>query len=241
MKRRSKVTARTPRSRPRRCRIVPRRIGGILAVGQVLADQESSPGQHDTKYAMFDLEDTAGMMRSIILAEDFATYGEMIKADAIVAVRGVIDKRPGSEEANLIVNEVMPLADLATRYTRGVIDPLGRGAAWRARAGAAVRDSARLSRQLRTATGSLLGRRQPGDCAPARGLRVEMAAEMRRRVEELLGPGSLRPVASRPKPARRMGTMATVTTATPRRRPGAAVNAAHVDRGGRQFTFSHAR
>ena len=45
-------------------------------------------------------------------------YEELIKADAIVVIRGAIDKRPGSEEANLIVNEMIPLEDLAARYTR---------------------------------------------------------------------------------------------------------------------------
>ena len=37
-----------------------------------------------------------------------------------LAVRGAIDKRPGSEEANLIVNEMIPLDELKARYTKGV-------------------------------------------------------------------------------------------------------------------------
>ena len=35
-------------------------------------------------------------------------------------MRGTVDKRPGSDEANLIVNEIMALEDLESRYTRGV-------------------------------------------------------------------------------------------------------------------------
>ena len=48
-------------------------------------------------------------------------YGELVKPDAILVVRGAIDQRPGSEEANLIVNELIPLDDLPARYTRGVM------------------------------------------------------------------------------------------------------------------------
>ena len=57
---------------------------------------------------MFDLEDTDGMIRCILWPEQFVRFGELIQADAIRVVRGAIDKRPGSEEANLIVNEIHP-------------------------------------------------------------------------------------------------------------------------------------
>ena len=45
----------------------------------------------------------------------------MVEADKIVAVRGVIDKRPGSEDANFIVNELIPLESLESRFTKGII------------------------------------------------------------------------------------------------------------------------
>ena len=34
---------------------------------------------------MFDLEDTSGIMRCILWPEQFASYGELVEADAIVA------------------------------------------------------------------------------------------------------------------------------------------------------------
>ena len=70
---------------------------------------------------MFDLEDTAGMIRCILWPDGFVQYGELVQPDAILVARGVIDKRPGSEEANLIINELIPLDQLASRYTRGVM------------------------------------------------------------------------------------------------------------------------
>ena len=65
-----------------------------------LSHTKNPARQHQQQYAMFDLEDIDGMMRCIVWPEDFANYGHLIKADAILVVRGVIDKRPGSEEAN---------------------------------------------------------------------------------------------------------------------------------------------
>ena len=41
--------------------------------------------------------------------------------DAILAVRGKVDRRPGAEEANLIVDELIPLADLAERFSSGIV------------------------------------------------------------------------------------------------------------------------
>jgi DNA polymerase-3 subunit alpha len=69
---------------------------------------------------MFDLEDMDGMIRCILWPSDFVTYGQMVTDGAIVALRGAIDRRPGSEEANLIVNEILPLSELSQRYTKGI-------------------------------------------------------------------------------------------------------------------------
>jgi DNA polymerase-3 subunit alpha len=44
----------------------------------------------------------------------------LIQPDAICVFGGAIDKRPGSEEANFIVDEVIPLAELEARYTKGI-------------------------------------------------------------------------------------------------------------------------
>ena len=63
----------------------------------------------------------AGIMRCILWPEDFAKHGHHVEADKILALRGVIDKRPGSEDANFIVNELIPLENLESRYTKGIV------------------------------------------------------------------------------------------------------------------------
>jgi len=83
--------------------------------------RKARPGSNVTKYANFDLEDIDGNIRCILWPEDFANHGHLVQADAILAVRGRIDRRGGGDEANLIVNELIPLSELASKFTRGVV------------------------------------------------------------------------------------------------------------------------
>ncbi len=94
-------------------------LGGMIASIKHSHTKNPKPGS-PSRYAMFDLEDTEGIMRCICWPEQFAQFGELIQPDAICVLGGAIDKRPGSEEANFIVNEVIPLGDLEARYTRGI-------------------------------------------------------------------------------------------------------------------------
>jgi len=174
-------------------------LGGMLASIKFSHTKNPRPGATATKYAMFDLEDTAGLMRCILWPEEFATYGAQVQPDAIVAIRGAIDKRPGSEDANLIVNEIIPLAELPARFTRGVsirVDEATHGIRGLEQLYEILRgDEGKCAVELvlRLADGSVV------TCACERP-RVDLTPELRRRVEELLGPQSLRPIQSRPKP-----------------------------------------
>ena len=95
-------------------------LGGMLAAVKFAHTKNPKPGS-PSRYAMFDLEDTEGVIRCIVWPEQFVHYEPLVQPDAVVVVRGVVDKRPGSEEANLIVNEIIPLEDLPSRCTRGIL------------------------------------------------------------------------------------------------------------------------
>lgn len=86
-------------------------IGGMVAAIKLSNTKQPRPGSTHTRYGMFDLEDMDGIVRSICWPEDYARCGEAIRADAVILVVGSIDRRAGSEETNLIVNEIVPLAD----------------------------------------------------------------------------------------------------------------------------------
>jgi DNA polymerase-3 subunit alpha len=173
-------------------------MGGMIGAIKLSQTKNPRPGETNTRYAMFDLEDMEGMIRCILWPSDYVNFGERVVDGAIVALRGTIDRRPGSDEANLIVNEIIPLSDLAARFTRTVrirIDESASQAAF----------SATIIAQLHE-----ILRGYPGTCEVELALiladgtklllkcstpRVEIGPELRSRVDDLLGPGNFRLIA----------------------------------------------
>jgi len=175
-------------------------LGGMLASLKFSHTKSARQPGGETKYVMFDLEDMDGIVRCILWPDQFREFGQLVVADAILAVRGVVDRRPGSEEANLVVNELIPLDELARRYTRGLMVRLVEG-----------QHTERHVDQLREimrgypgqSTLELMvcfadGARMKLACEK---LKIEIGAELRTRVDDLLGPGNLKPLAAPPKAA----------------------------------------
>ncbi len=165
-------------------------LGGMLSAIKFSHTKNPKPGS-PSRYAMFDLEDTQGMIRCIVWPDQFARDEAKVQPDAIVVIRGAVDKRPGSEEANLIVNEIISLEDLPARCTRGVMIHF-------AEAGHGPHKLEQLHEILRCYPGpcelqlmlSLAdGSRVACKCG---SVRVAISGEMRARVDQLLGPGNLR-------------------------------------------------
>jgi DNA polymerase III subunit alpha len=96
-------------------------LGGMLAAIKFSHTKNPRPGSTHTKYAMWDLEDLDGLVRCIIWPEQFAEFGTMVEPDKIVGIVGKVDRRPGSEETNLIVDKLLTLDDLAKQYSSGMI------------------------------------------------------------------------------------------------------------------------
>jgi len=171
-------------------------LGGMLSAIKFSHTKNPKPG-NPSRYAMFDLEDTAGLIRCILWPEQFVQYGEMVVPDNIVVVRGAVDKRPGSDEANLIVNELIALDDLPARYTRGV----------RIRVLEETHGQEKLeqlhevlrgypgSQELQLVLCLADGSRVSCNCDE---FRVAVNGEMRSRVDDLLGPGNFRLITAAP-------------------------------------------
>ncbi len=174
-------------------------VGGMLAAVKFSHTKNPRPGSTNTKYAMWDLEDLEGIVRCIIWPEQFAEFGQFVRADAILALRATVDKRPGVDEVNLIVQELIPLEDLSARFTSGVL--------------IRIREDVHGIDALTTLREIVRG--YPGN-KPLR-LRLEMAdggwatidakacvtidPELRRRVDEVLGPGNFRLLGAAARPA----------------------------------------
>ncbi|MCC7475436.1 MAG: DNA polymerase III subunit alpha [Pirellulales bacterium] len=174
-------------------------VGGMLAAIKFSHTKNPRPGSTHTKYAMWDLEDLDGIVRCIMWPEQFAEFGELVKADAILAMRASVDRRPGAEEINLIINELIPLEQLSERFSSSVT--------------IRVREEQHGIESLPTLREIVRG--YPGH-KPLR-LRLDLAsggsvmfdcpksavaidAELRERVEQLLGAGSFRITVAAPKP-----------------------------------------
>jgi DNA polymerase-3 subunit alpha len=149
---------------------------------------------------MWDLEDLDGIVRCILWPEQFAEFQELVKADAILAVRATIDRRPGADEINLIVNELIPLDQLSARFSSAVMirvreDTHGADILTPLREivrGYPGNKPLRLRLELADGGNVIL------DCGKSA---VTLDPELRRRVEELLGPGSFRVIGAAPKAA----------------------------------------
>jgi DNA polymerase-3 subunit alpha len=158
--------------------------------------KNARPGS-PTKYANFDLEDVNGMVRCILWPDDYAVHGHLVAPDAILVVRGAIDRRGGGDDVNLIVNELIPLEELSSRYTSGIlvrIEETGNG----------ERDLTRVREIVRGYPGNcelqLVLLLADGACVHLKSQRVrlEVNAELRSRLDEALGPGNVRLITSRP-------------------------------------------
>ena len=170
-------------------------IGGLVAALKLSNTKQARPGSTHTRYGMFDLEDMNGLVRSICWPEDYARLGEHLQSDAVVVVGGSIDRRAGSEETNLIVNELLPIADIWRLQPRSVTVKIVEG----------VHDAAALDRLAE------IFRRHPGKSSLrlvldlADGSRVLMEADrdkvgwtqqLHHELVDLLGSGCVRaPVA----------------------------------------------
>ncbi len=172
-------------------------VGGMISAIKFSNTKNPRPGQTNTRYAMFDLEDMHGMLRTICWPEQFAQQGHLVQPDTVIMVRGSIEKRPGSEEATFLVNELIPLDQVEGRFTRGVAVKIEE-----------QRHSIEQIERLRE-----ILRSYPGNCevelwlwltdgtrvkCKTSSVRVAPDPEMRERVEELLGAGNFRFMAGAP-------------------------------------------
>jgi len=95
-------------------------IGGLVGALKLSNVKQARPGSTHTRYGMFDLEDMDGLVRTICWPEDYARLGEFLQPDAVVVVSGSVDRRAGSEETNLIVNDVVPIGELWGKQARSM-------------------------------------------------------------------------------------------------------------------------
>lgn len=170
-------------------------VGGVVSAVNIKLTRNPRPDAPN-KFAMFDLEDTSGIVRCIMWPEAYARFGEYLAGDRVVVAMGTIDKRGGGDEFNLIVQELIPVEDLERRFTRGLQVRLIDG-----RDPVDVVDQLYRMVKLHPGGGELQlllvlrdGRQVVMDC---RGLGVALDRELTERLENMLGAGRVRRLAMR--------------------------------------------
>ncbi|GIW95578.1 MAG: DNA-directed DNA polymerase [Pirellulaceae bacterium] len=179
-------------------------VGGLISAITVRHTRNQRPGQ-PTKYANFDLEDREGIIRCILWPEPFVQYGQYVQPDAVVLARGTVDRSRG-EEPNLVVDELIPIEQVEARFTSGIRLRL---------------EAPQHTEQTLQAIKEIL-RGYPGDhevqlllalpdghsvLLRSNRIRVNITAEMRQRLDELLGPKHYQLLIAPPKPAARNGRL----------------------------------
>jgi len=92
------------------------RVSGI----KIGANKTGKPGS----YAMFDLEDTSGAVRSIMWSDSYEKFAEFIKSDSIVFMRGRMDRKRSvnddSPDGNFIVEDAFTVNEAPKTLCRGL-------------------------------------------------------------------------------------------------------------------------
>ena len=89
--------------------------GMINRVKKVMTKNGRSAGM---PMAIITMEDLEGQIDGTMFAETYAKYPDVVKNEAIVAVKGRVDRK--RETPSILVNEVIPIADVVGRLTTAV-------------------------------------------------------------------------------------------------------------------------
>jgi len=87
-------------------------------VGGIVSGLRSLKTKKGDRMAVFMLDDIAASLEVVVFPEAFAKHAPLIEADAMVLVRGKLEK--DDESARLVATELLPIAALAERTTREV-------------------------------------------------------------------------------------------------------------------------
>src|SRR4051812_20553657 len=87
-------------------------VGGIVSGLRPLKTKKGD------RMAVFMLDDVAGGLEVVVFPETFSKHGSLIEADAMLLVRGKLEK--DEETARLVAAELLPMAALTERTTREV-------------------------------------------------------------------------------------------------------------------------
>jgi DNA polymerase-3 subunit alpha len=96
-----------------------------VLIGGMISAIKKATTKKGGKYANFDFEDDSGSVRCIIWPEQFAKYGELVKAEQIGFVQGKVEVR--GSEPNLIVDRILTVDEAEQEFTQHLAIQFRRG------------------------------------------------------------------------------------------------------------------
>ena len=95
-------------------------------IGSIKKAQTKKPSRNGhSKYVNFDLEDPSGIVRCIMWPEDYNRLGDKVQPEAVVFLKGKVDRR--SREPNLIVNQLLTVEEADKHFTTQIAINFKRG------------------------------------------------------------------------------------------------------------------
>ena len=172
-------------------------LGGMVGAIRLGASKNPKPGR-PSRYAMFDLEGEDGMIRCLQWADSYAESGQNVVGDEIVVCVGRIDrsKSGDDDDPNMIVDEVIPIAQVEERFTSGMTIRISE----RQHGLDAVRKLYEILRGYPgTADLKFSVFLENGTCVPMQcpKFKIDLNSEMRKRIAELLGAGNIKMIPSK--------------------------------------------
>ncbi|MCA9133186.1 MAG: DNA polymerase III subunit alpha, partial [Planctomycetales bacterium] len=178
-------------------------VGGMISAIKLANTKNPKPGA-PSRYANFDLEDVQGAARCICWPDGYETLGHLIQPESVVIMRATVDKRGGSDDYNLLANEIIPIQEAETRFTAGLRIHVDE-----------QRHSPELIPHLHEVLRGYPGnmdvmlslRLTSGDLVQLKSRRhkVSITPELRGRLDDLLGEESHRLMIAPPKPKQHSG------------------------------------
>ena len=102
-------------------------IGGEISDVRVMTSRNPKPGRPNT-FAFFQIEDLDSTMRCVVWADAYAKYGEFVRNETVVFLRGRVDKKESNVEnedgeremeVTFFVDEIIPYENAASQLSRG--------------------------------------------------------------------------------------------------------------------------
>src|SRR5688500_4601006 len=97
-------------------------LAGSLAdvwVGGIVTGLRPLKTKKGDRMAVFMLDDVAGAVETVVFPETFGKHGALIETDAMVLVRGKLEK--DEESARIVATELLPIAALRERTTKEIV------------------------------------------------------------------------------------------------------------------------